>query len=209
MKKCLLLSLSCLASCAFAQKSFFGLDAGINVANQRILSYYEFANGTSNHSVAFQFNALRPTFGFFFQREFSSALAIRLSGQYMGLGYNYKGSFGADLNINYLTFPITLNYAVNKHLSFVGGPYMSFTLGGTKVNDQDITNTYHKNDFGFSLGMEHDIYKNLSLGINYFIGTKNIILQDKTTDSFGDTYSVKNTNRALQLTLIYKFKKPD
>jgi len=202
MKKSLLLSLTCLASCAFAQKSFFGVDAGINVANQRIAT-------SPNPSVTFSYlwtgtfflkNVVKPTFGIFYQHRFSDLIAIRVQGSYMGLGYKSQGSFGSDVSIDYLTFPVSIQYSANKHLSFGAGPYLSFTLGGTKINNEDITKTYHKNDFGFFMGGEHDLYKNFALGVKYFIGTKNIWLNDQNG-------TLKYTNRALQFTLIYKFKK--
>src|SRR5262249_32180895 len=116
-------------------------------------------------------------------------------------GYKDKNAPVDNLSIDYLAFPVVFQYMASKHLSFNTGPYLSFTLGGTKINNEDITKTYHKNDFGFSVGPEHDVYKNLSLAANYIIGTKNIWLNDQ-----GGT--VKYTNRALQFTLIYKFRKP-
>jgi long-subunit fatty acid transport protein len=201
MKKYLFILFLGMASCAFAQQSFFGVDAGINVANQRIVT-------SPNPSIFlyqltgtfFLKNAAMPTFGIFYQHRFSNLFAIRVQGSYMGLGYNHQGSFGSDVSIDYLTFPVSIQYAANKHLSFGAGPYLSFTLGGTKINNEDITKTYHKNDFGFFVGGEHDLYKNFALGVKYFIGTKNIWLDDQNG-------TLKYTNRALQFTLIYKFKK--
>ncbi|SRR5258706_5448734 len=209
MKTILSLSLICFAQCAFAQKSFFGADAGINVANQRMMTSLISPGFQSANHIAFGYNAIKPSFGIFYQKWFSDLLALRLNAQYMGLGYDSKGSSGTAVTINYLTLPLTLHYATNKHLSFSAGPYLSFTLGGTKINNEDITKTYHKNDFGFSFGAEHDLYKNISFGINYFVGLKNIWLNDTQTVPGVYTTTNKYTNRALQFTLIYKFKKPN
>ena len=209
MKKSLLLSLTCLASCAFAQKSFFGVDAGVNIANQRTVVKL-ISNGTTIiNGVGFQFNKAAPTVGIFYHIGLSEIAGIRAGARYMGLGYKNKTDSGSSVNINYLTFPLTFHYHVNKHLSFNSGAYISFTLGGTKINNEDITNTYHKNDFGASIGGEHDLYKNISIAVNYFIGLKNIWLKDNVTypPPFGFTSNSKYTNRALQFTLIYKFKK--
>jgi hypothetical protein len=140
--------------------------------------------------------------GVFFQREIHKTLAVRIQARYMGMGYDVVGIPSNNLSINYLTFPGSLHYSVSNHLSFIAGPYLSFTLGGTKINNQDITKTYHKNDLGFCLGAEHDIYKNFALAVNYFVGTKNIWLDDSNG-------AIKYTNRALQFTLIYKLKKTD
>ena len=207
MKKFHFLILTCLAECAFAQKSFFGVNAGINVANQRTVSTLTSNGATILNGVGFQFNNVRPTLGFFYHFQLSENMGIRANAQYMGLGYKTKTDSATTVNINYLTFPLTFHYNVNKHLSFNSGAYVSFTLGGTKINNQDITNTYHKNDFGISIGGEHDLYKNFSVAINYIMGLKNIWLNDNTTIPFGLTETSKHTNRALQFTLIYKFKK--
>ena len=87
-------------------------------------------------------------------------------------------------------------------MSLTAGAYLSFTINNTSYDSglgaQSITSVYHKNDFGFILGAEHDLYKNIGLRLNYIVGAKNIWLNDVS-----GTY--KYTNRALQLTLIYKF----
>ncbi len=208
MKMTLLISFACLAECVFAQKSFFGVDAGMNIANQRMIFPvdYNAANpfiytGNANSCLIWVHkNSLKPTFGFFYQYSFLEKISFRVSAQYMGLGYHENNFFIDNLDINYLTFPITFHYSVTKHLSINAGPYLSFTLGGTRINNEDITKTYHKNDFGFVVGAEHDIYKNLAFGTYYYVGTKNIWLNDLNG-------LIKYTNRALQFTLIYKFRK--
>ena len=207
MKKIVLLSLVCSAQCVLAQKSFFGADAGINVANQRIVTHLTSNGAPVLDGAGFQSNKIQPTFGVFYHLLLSEASSVRVNAQYMGLGYNSNGNSGSYVDINYLTFPITFHYHANKHFSLNTGPYISFTLGGSKINNQDITKTYHKNDFGFSFGGEHDLWKNFALGVNYFIGLKNIWLSDEIIIQPGLNASYKYTNRALQITLIYKFKK--
>ncbi len=209
MKKLLFLVLAGCTSSVFAQKSFFGVDAGINVANQRTVSQL-ISNGTTVlYAADFQFNKVAPTFGLFYHFGLSETAGIRVGARYMGLGFKNKTDSGTSVNINYLTLPLTFHYNVNKHLSFNTGAYVSFTLGGTKINNEDITDTYHKNDFGINIGGEHDLYKNFSISINYIIGLKNIWLNDSETipPLNGLTINSKHTNRALQFTLIYKFKK--
>ncbi|HEV8513112.1 MAG TPA: outer membrane beta-barrel protein, partial [Cyclobacteriaceae bacterium] len=204
MKKLLLFLLTAYSSCAFAQKSFFGVNAGINVATQRE-RFEASPPATSHNSYLVYPNVIKPAFGLFYQKGFSGAqdvLAIRVEAKYMGMGYQQIGPspFDKSIEIDYLTFPVSLFYSANKHLSLSAGLYLSFILGGTEINNQAITKTYHKNDNGFSFGLEHDVFKNFAMGVNYIIGIKNIILDD----SNGAT---KYTNRALQFTLIYKFKK--
>ncbi len=177
-----------LASVYFAksQSSYFGADAGINLASQMISS--------QNSSIA-----VRPTAGVFYHWSFSKKFAARANVQYMGMGYS-SGPIG-DLTINYLTFPLAIHFSASEKLSFNAGAYVSFTTGGTMINGNGITKTYHKNDNGFYGGAEYDLSKHISLSLNYYLGTKNIWLDDQ-----GGT--VELNNRAVQLLLIYKFKKP-
>ena len=201
MKKLLLPLIMGFGSCAFAQKSFFGVNAGLNVANQLVHVDDGFGSASGNHSYQ---SSLKPTFGVFYQYGFNERMGLRLNAQYMGLGYK-DDDF--TLDINYLTFPLTFHYSVNERLSFSTGPYLSFTLGGTNLFNEPITKTYHKNDHGLSVGGEYGFYKNLSIGVSYIFGLKNILLDDTITDINGNTGTIKVTNRALQFTLIYKFKK--
>jgi len=146
-------------------------------------------------------NVVKPTFGFFYQYRVLDKISLRANAQYMALGAKGGFFYAHDLNINYLTFPVTVHYQVTKNLSLNTGGYLSFTIANTNLNDQPITSTYHKNDFGFSFGGERDMCKNFSLGVNYYVGLKNIWLADQGG-------SIKYTNRVLQFTLIYKFRKP-
>ncbi len=191
MRKIILPFLVCISFHLIGQKSFFGVDAGVNVATQRIVTTY---SPITLNSIYFFQNKIRPSFGIFYEYNFSDAIAMRANAQYMGMGYTSKGTSPDKLDINYLTFPISFHYFANKHLSLNAGSYVSFTIGGTKLNNEDITKTYHKNDFGLIIGAEHDLYKNFALGVNYFIGFKNIWLFDSTP---GVNY--KYTNRALQI----------
>jgi hypothetical protein len=194
--KKLLIALVCITTLAHGQKSFFGLEAGSNVANQRVHVDLGFGSSTT----AFYKNSVKPAFGAFYELGITDLFAVRAGARYSGLGYADNGGTISKLDINYLTLPFAARYNVTHRLSVCAGPYVSFTLGGTKINNQDITKTYHKNDFGFSLGAEQDVYKNFALGVNYLIGTKNIWLNDANG-------TFKYTNRALQFILIYKFKK--
>lgn len=209
MKIPLLFLLTVCSFCAIAQKSFFGIDAGINVANQRTVSKYTSNGTTLLNGVGFRFNKVEPTFGFFYHFGLSEAFGIRVNAQYLGLGYKAK-DVGTDVDINYLTFPLTFHYNVTQQLSLNSGAYVSFTLGGTKINNEDITKTYHKNDYGISVGGEYAVYKNFSLSVNYIIGLKNIWLNDNATypdPVLNINVNSKYTNRALQFAVIYKFKK--
>jgi hypothetical protein len=209
LKKTLLLLLAG-ASCAFAQKSFFGVDAGVNLANQRVHEEYfqSVSYGTPMISTSFFQNVVRPSVGLFYQIGIGEKMGVRFKAQYLCLGYKNKGGIPDRLEINYLCFPVTFHYSITPKLGVTVGPYLCFTLGGTKVNGKEITSTYHKNDNGLNLGFEYEVYKNISLGANYILGLKNIWLNDNIGQPYyGTIGETQYTNRAMQFTVIYKFKK--
>ncbi|MGC4023027.1 MAG: outer membrane beta-barrel protein [Cyclobacteriaceae bacterium] len=212
MKKILAVSIVFISFHSMAQKSFFGVDAGVNIANQR--QHVDFgSNSYPETTTNFFKNLVAPTFGAFYQNQFNDKIGLRIGAQFLGLGskmpmkYFYINGAPVDqVNIYYFTIPLTFHYSVTEHLSFYAGPYLSFTYGGTKINGEPITKIFHKNDHGFSFGAEHDVYKNFAIGVMYIFGLKNIWLNDTIDNGFGVKEN-KYTNRALQLTLIYKFKK--
>ncbi len=199
MKKIVFVLFGCLPWCAFAQRSYFGIEAGINIANQRFVQ-----NAPSFIYHADTKNALRPAWGTFFHYNFGDHMAARLSAQFASLGYQSSVNSQYDVTINYLTLPVSFFYRLNKYLSLCAGPYLSFTINNTSYNNGQttvpITSVYHKNDTGYKVGAQFDIYKNWGLAVNYIVGTKNIWLDDFNG-------SMQYTNRAVQLTLIYKFQK--
>src|SRR5260221_8008562 len=90
MRKIILPFLVCISFRLIAQKSFFGVDAGVNVANQRVsdpMGYLGF-----RHSGGFFYNNLaRPTIAVFYHYELNK-IGFRLATQYMGLGYSNPSS---------------------------------------------------------------------------------------------------------------------
>jgi hypothetical protein len=217
MGKIILLLFVCISSNLIAQKSFFGVDAGLDVANQRVhVNYYNYSYTSSSSqptpaqpiSTFFFQNLLRPTYSVFFQKNFNEKMGVRVKAQYLALGYRNAGSDPDRVEINYLSFPVTFNYSIkNFHLNT--GVYLTFTLNGTRINGQEITKTYHKNDNGLLFGVEYDVYKNFAIATSYIFGLKNIWLNDKIGQPYlGIIGTTHYTNRALQFTLIYKFKKP-
>lgn len=212
MQKIILPLLMSFSLNSFAQKSFFGIDAGINVANQR--QHVDYGAGFyPESSTSFFKNLIAPNFGVFFQFRFNEKTGLRLNAQYTGLGYtnydhgtNINGEPFHKLYIYYFRFPMTFHYSIDEHLSFNAGPYLSFTYQGNKINGTPITSLYHKNDNGFSFGAEYVLYKNIAIGVNYIFGLKNIWLNDNIYEDF-QVQKNSYTNRALQITLIYKFKK--
>jgi predicted porin len=195
-----LVSFLCILESGFAQQTFFGLDAGVNLSTLRMQTT---TSGVS--TVFYNDNVLRSSIGAFYQLGLSNKFSLRLGARYLGLGYKSETTYlttPPSTNIDYLTFQVALNYHITKRLQVAVAPYLSFTIGGTPINNQEITKTFHKNDHGISLGAEYDIYKNFSLGLHYYVGIKNIILNDSLNG-----VEIYDTNRAFQVLIGYKFRK--
>ncbi|NOS54687.1 MAG: hypothetical protein HOP37_00350, partial [Cyclobacteriaceae bacterium] len=117
MKYLILVSIV-VSSRAYSQKSFFGIDAGINLSNQRTSAR---SNGKVNQ-VAFELTAARLTVGIFYQQSISKMLSVRLGANYNGLGFrdedikSYGPIYGfSSTDIDYVTFPVNLIYQANPH----------------------------------------------------------------------------------------------
>src|SRR5437879_5059954 len=109
MKKIfLVLLLTSFSFIAKSQKSYFGIDAGINIATQRVS--FPVGNGLDPYSTAYYYeNIILPTFSIFYQYNVSNIVGVRANVRYMGLGYTLpqtNNSFtyiaNYNININYL-----------------------------------------------------------------------------------------------------------
>jgi hypothetical protein len=184
---------------AYSQKSFFGVEAGINLSNQRISAS---SNGIVNQ-VIFAQTAPRLAFGLFYQRGILNALSVRIGAKYNGFGYKrddptyYYGPAPrfSSSDLDYITFSIHLVYCANPHFRANVGGYYSILSGGTKVSNFLIND-----DYGFNFGLEHDLFGDFSIAATYYFGLKNISKIDVSVAG----YDVLITNRALQIILIYK-----
>src|SRR5579872_5968985 len=106
---------------------------------------------------------------------------MRLGAKYWQLGYKNEFYPKGSVNINYVTFPLSVLYRVSSYMSVTAGTYLSFTINNTNYYNgsyyvgtysSPITSVYHKNDTGVTFGAEFDIYKSLAFNANYILGTK-------------------------------------
>jgi Outer membrane protein beta-barrel domain len=183
---------------AYSQKSFFGVEAGINLSNQRI----SVSSSGKINQITFAQTAPRLTFGLFYQRGVSNVLSIRIGAKYNGFGYKrddqtyYRPTPGfSSSDLDYITFPLHFVYHANPRLRANVGGYYSILIGGTKVSNFLIND-----DYGVNFGLEHDLFGNFSIAATYYFGLKNISKIDASVAG----YDVLITNRALQIVLIYK-----
>jgi len=202
MKKIILISLVFSTAPLFGQKSFWGMNAGINIASQRVAQTVSYSPAKT---VMFLQNIETATVGFFYQSHFSNQFALRVNSQYVALGS--KTAYETDMK--YLMYSLSFRYLPNPKIDLNIAPYFSFLLNGKDVSPGNIPidHTYSRNDFGFSFGGEYELGNHLAIGINYFVGMKNIQLRDHILDNQGNTVDFKITNRALQFVLIYKSKR--
>lgn len=204
MRKILVVVFSFGASCVFAQKRYFGVEAGINIAHQNVTGVPPSGAvpgmGTQFYSIAL------PLAGVFYHCDLSATIGARLGLRYSSLGFGNHN--GPQVVINYLSIPLNIHVNVSKCISVTAGSYVSFTINNSTFAStvptsyfykrDPITDWYHKNDFGLLLGAEFKPEPRVNIAVGYLFGTKNIWLKD-----MGGAY--KFTNGALQLTFIYKF----
>jgi Outer membrane protein beta-barrel domain len=186
---------------AYCQKSFFGVDAGINLSNQRTSAS---SNGQINQ-IAFAQTVPRLTFGVFYQRSISKVLSIRVGAKYNGLGFRrddqtfYRPIPGfSSTDIDYITLPINFVYHANPNFRIMAGGYFSNMIGGKNFYYK-IPDLFTNEDYGINFGIEHNLFKGLSIATTYYFGLKNVLKIDSANG-----YDLFITNRNLQIALIYK-----
>ncbi|MFN8340798.1 MAG: outer membrane beta-barrel protein [Cyclobacteriaceae bacterium] len=180
----------------YAQQKGWGVEAGYSITNQRTVM-----KTPSSESISFGRNASRFALGAFRDFSIGKGLSLRGGARYTAMGFAKHG-YIESVSINYLTLPVSLRYFASDYLSIGAGVYLSFTVGGSTLNGQAITRTYHKNDDGVFLLAEYKLPANLSVSMQYVIGHKNVILADSDPIL---QFSQTTTNRALHLMLIYHF----
>lgn len=206
MRNFALLSLVCLSSQISAQKSLFGLTLGLSSSYQKEVitsygSYYGYSGNTARIT--------QPTLGFFYQLSFAEKISLRVNTQLMVMGEDSDQLVRDEMDIVYLTIPVTMRIEMAKRFYFHGGTYGSWFLSGrstTQTNGYytkqiDADKTYNKTDFGLVGGFEYDLSRRWAINARYFLGLPNVWTNDK---DYNGTY--KAYNRSVQLAMIYKFK---
>lgn len=185
MKKLFLLIAAAAASLtAGAQRLEWGVHAGLNLANERLV--IDGASVSPNSHAQFQV-------GFSLAARMSNDLPIYLQ---TGLDFTGRGgeSQGVSDNLYYLQLPVTASYYVNVGRIVSIRPYVGlyYALGlfsNTKVDGKaeeidgsrfdyfskyDGLQCYKRSDFGLRFGADVVLATHYSVGLGYDLGLMNI-----------------------------------
>ncbi len=170
-------------------KTSFGLESGFN--------FFTLRSDNRDYESEFALSA-----GFVLKTTLSPKLSISYGMTFMRRGAESNlndGSFfngEIDYNLNYLNFPININYTILKRVYLSGGMYYGrlveakFEYNGTFVNgfgefDDD---DFEKNDIGFTLGIAYNI-KRFHIGLRFQRGFIDISDAQILQDNLGKTYN--------------------
>jgi hypothetical protein len=186
MKKISLIALAiCATTMVFAQRTSFGLKAGLN--------YSTLTN--QDYKVGYHLGALAHI-------HMSPTWAMQPELVYSNQGGEYTLSNGQKhkLNLNYVNIPVLFQYMVGTGLRLETGPQVGFLAGvEDKVNDVQtgyFTSSDFKNvDFSWPIGFSYIGTRGLGVDARYNIGLSNI-----------NNAGVSNIkNNVLQVGLFYQF----
>jgi len=197
MKKILLL-VACMAvfSGAMAQRSGFGVKAGLNLATM------------TNRD-----GEIRPNFnvGFFGEYVSSDLIGFQLEAVFSRQGMNGKDNSALDwIRLEYINVPILLKLYLVKGLSFEIGPQLGFLLGSRYQYtfggySHRINGDYKSFDVSAAVGLSYQIDHNFFVNVRYNAGLTELEeLRMAQTQTIG--YLTEDTkNSVIQIGLGWKF----
>lgn len=134
-----------------------GIKAGVNLADIIITDgkdYFgetAFTNRTSYH------------FGSYVQNNFSEHFGFQIEMLFSNKGCNYESdSLKGNISLNYLNWPLLLEYQLGNKIDFNAGVEIGFLVAGEDV--------YRGFDLGIDVGVEYDLSKKLVAGLRYSQG---------------------------------------
>lgn len=99
-------------------------------------------------------------FGSYVQKNFSKHFGFQVEMIFSNKGYVLKSdSLSTNVSLNYLNWPLLLEYQLGKRLDFSAG--LEF---GLLVTGEDF---YQNFDLGIDVGVEFDLSKKLMVGLRY------------------------------------------
>ena len=172
---------------ANAQKTQFGLKAGVNFAT--------LTGDTDGASSIIGYNV-----GGFAEIKMSEKFSIQpeLLFSTQGAQVTSDGT-EVDFILSYLNIPVMAKYYASPKFSIELGPQIGFLTsakGKAMGVSVDVEDFFKSTDFGLNFGAGYDFTKKFSAGVRYNLGLSNI-----AEDSGGD--SVQNS--VFSITIGYKF----
>lgn len=131
-----------------------GLKGGLNITDVVITDGANYF-GESTFSPRASYH-----FGSYVQKNFSKHFGFQIEMLFSNKGYSLKSdSLSTNVSLNYLNWPLLLEYQLGQRLDFSVG--MEF---GLLVTGEEF---YRNFDLGIDVGVEYDISAKLMLGLRY------------------------------------------
>ena len=191
MKKFFLLLAMVATITTYAQVSF-GVKAGVNWANERIV----------NSGLVFLPTTLTSFHGGVYMVAKFGKFGIQPEIVYSRVGGVYDNYFfTGSIITDYFTIPVLLNYSISKKVTLQLGPQLGVLNMAKQTIDGATTDTQYKyktGDFGVAFGFNVKLPHRLNVGVRYIAG-----LRDINSGNVGASGSA-TTNHVIQLSVGYR-----
>jgi maltoporin len=185
MKKffCIVLTSVVFISMTQAQKTQFGIKAGLNAASVKVTGGDDWNGKAGAH------------FGFLAHIHCSDNFAIQPE-----ITYSMQGGKDGDdkLKLNYINIPVLAQYMFNNGFRLQTGPQIGFlTTGKTKSGDVeiDIKDDLKSTDFAWTFGAGYLFPEGIGIDARYNLGISNI----------SETEDFEAKNMVFQVGVFYHF----
>jgi hypothetical protein len=183
----------------FSQVFNFGIGGGLTY-NNLWSNTSELDN--SKYKFGFQINAIM-------RYEINNKFGLRFEPGYANRGSKYSDQNSSDskINLNYLIFPVTLDYSLFDKIFLIIGPELSLRLSaeyttlGTKV---DIRSLYDKDyDIGINIGVLYMIINRIGFGLKYNRSFFSIYNEMVFSDQFKGYKKIRLCDQGFVIGLFY------
>lgn len=142
-------------------------------------------------------NATNFQIGFFTDVEVTPWLSIQPELMYSVYGFEDSYDGGSKIRLSYVILPIIARFHVSESFFFDIGPQAGILVSadGIFILNGDLDTAFKSQDLGLNLGAGLDLSEKIGVSLRYYIGFSDISSDER----------LKNSNRAFQLALQYKF----
>lgn len=120
--------------------------------------------------------------GAFASYDFSDKIAAQLEGNYSSQGAKFVSYYKSKLALEYFTIPLLMNYNVNDFCTIDFGPQIGLLMHAkfkTETEDHKINSITRNTDFGLNLGASFTFEERVLLGMRYYYGMQDILVQSE------------------------------
>lgn len=195
-----------IVSLAFSAKAQFkfGIQAGPNLSSIAALDKTTDEKTDKSPRFSFQIGVLAAY-------ELSPKFTVDLGVNYSKQGTEWHDAEQNNVHINYLKFPLTVNYPFNigaNQIKLGTGFYYAWALSGKSIKsnteddlifDSSPYSIFRRADMGLNFGSSYELANGIRFALTYQLGLTNI-----ASKQFEDALALKN--RMVSLSLGYMIK---